>query len=55
LVAIPALWFGVAPETRTFYWLLAGLVLVVIRHAGSIGRLASGEERSIERDINAPA
>ena len=55
LAALPVLWFGVAPETVTFYWLLAGLVLVVIRHAGSIKRLVSGEERSIERDSNAPA
>jgi len=55
LAAVPVLWFGVAPETQTFYWLVAGLVLVVIRHAGSIKRLVSGEESSIDRDVDAPA
>lgn len=54
-IAIPTLWFTLAPDTGPFWWLLAGLVLVVYRHKSSILRIAAGDEHEIGAEADASA
>lgn len=55
VTAIPTLWFMLTPNTGPFWWLLAGLALVVYRHKESIKRLVAGAEHEIVKEADASA